>query len=127
MGKSVFDIKEPTIILDVIIKGRIIETTKMALDTGSTYVIVPWKIINALGLEPEIKKERSDMITVSGTEKVPIVTLPSVIALGEEVKNVKAIVHDLPQKSYVDGLLGLSFLKNFNINLNFKEGVLEIS
>jgi len=40
--------------------------------------------------------------------------------------NVKAIVHDLPAKSYVDGLLGLSFLRNFELNINFREGCLEL-
>ncbi|MBI4162178.1 MAG: hypothetical protein HY513_00715 [Candidatus Aenigmarchaeota archaeon] len=33
---------------------------------------------------------------------------------------------EIPPKSYIDGLLGLSFLRNFNINMNFKEGALEI-
>jgi len=55
-----------------------------------------------------------------------LVSFDSVRVLGKEAKNVKAIVHDLPAKSYVDGLLGLSFLRNFNVHLNFKEGTLEI-
>ena len=31
-----------------------------------------------------------------------------------------------PAKSYVDGLLGLSFLRNFNLHIGFKEGYLEL-
>jgi hypothetical protein len=36
------------------------------------------------------------------------------------------VVHDLPPKSRVDGLLGLSFLSNFNIHLLLRDGLLEI-
>jgi len=67
------------------------------------------------------------MITVSGVEKTPIVTLEAVSVAGNEIRNIKALVHDLPPKSYVDGLLGLSFLKNFNIYFNFEQGFLELT
>ena len=89
--------------------------------------MIPWRLAKALGLKPEISEEKVETVTASGTEIAPLVTLSSVKALGNEAKDVKALVHDLPPKSYVDGLLGLSFLKNFNVNLNFREGTLEIS
>lgn len=66
------------------------------------------------------------MITASGVEKAPLITLKAVDVLGRRAENIKAIVHDLPQESYVDGLLGLSFLKNFKVCLDFREGILEI-
>lgn len=59
-------------------------------------------------------------------EKVPIVNAEYMRVAGKESKEVKTVIHDLPQKSYVDGLLGLSFLKNFNLHINFKEGCFEI-
>jgi len=43
-----------------------------------------------------------------------------------EVINVQCIVHDLPEASRIDGLLGLSFLRWFKVCLDFKNGVLEI-
>ena len=101
-------------------------TLKMALDTGATYMIIPWEIAEILGLHPEISKEKIEMITASGLEIVPIETVEGVSAIGGTAKNVKVIVHDLPAKSYVDGLLGLSFLKNFNMQINFKEGFVEL-
>jgi len=48
------------------------------------------------------------------------------VALGHKVDHVNVACHDLPPKSRVDGLLGLSFLKHFDINLYLKKGVLEI-
>ena len=98
----------------------------MALDTGATYTMIPWDIAEVLGYAPELSKERLELITASGVEKSPLISLNSLSILQKSVKDVKTIVHDLPPKSYVDGLLGLSFLRNFEIRLNFKKGVLEI-
>lgn len=46
--------------------------------------------------------------------------------LGEEVKNVEALIKDLPPEAGVAGLLGLSFVKNFQVNIDFKKGVLNL-
>jgi len=46
---------------------------------------------------------------------------------GEIPKKGYAVAfNNLPEKSYVDGLLGLSFLRSFKVCLDFREGVLEI-
>lgn len=125
--KCRLDIQEAVIPLKVRLEGeREVKKINMALDTGATYVMLPWEIAEVLGYEPELSKERINMITASGVEKVPLITLKVVDVLGKRAENIKAIVHDLPQESYIDGLLGLSFLKNFNVSLKFREGVLEI-
>ena len=105
MARISFLKNQNVIITDVLIQsGSIKKRVKMALDTGATYVMVPWQIAEVLGLKPELSRNRIEMITASGVEKVPIVHLP-VVRVGQcVVKNVKAMVHDLPVKSYVDGL-----------------------
>lgn len=122
-----FDIDKPVILAYVILRNHG-ETKRllMALDTGATYCMIPWKIADALALRPELYKEKIETITASGVEIVPIVEIESVRMDDAEASTVKATVHDLPEKSYVDGLLGLSFLRNFNILLNFKEGVMSL-
>ncbi|MEK6826487.1 MAG: retropepsin-like aspartic protease [Nanoarchaeota archaeon] len=128
MGKINFNKESNVIDVHIEIKnGNKTLRPKMALDTGATFVMIPLEIAETLGLHPELSQEKTEMITASGVEKVPIVTLKLVRFAGKEVTNVKAIVHDLPQKSYVDGLLGLSFLRNFNISINFKEGFIELN
>jgi len=122
-----FNANGPIIVMEPEIKGiGSVRTLKTALDTGATYMMIPWEIAEILGYEPELSQERTNMTTASGVEKVPLITLNSVSVLGKKAENVKAVVHDLPPRSYVDGLLGLSFLKNFRVCLDFREGVLEI-
>ena len=41
-------------------------------------------------------------------------------------KGYAVAFNDLPEKSYVDGLLGLSFLKRFRLYLDFQTGILEL-
>ena len=77
----------------------------MALDTGSTYVLIPWDIAEALGYEPAYSKRKVDITTASGTEKAPLITVKRVSVLGKEVRDVACVVHDLPETSRVDGLL----------------------
>ncbi len=126
MAEIRFDREAPVIVVYVTLKGRVINTVRMALDTAATYTMIPWDIAGALGFEPEQSKERVDIITASGVERAPLVTLESISLGREEVKKVRAIVHDLPARSYVDGLLGLSFLRNFRLSLDFEEGILKL-
>ena len=98
----------------------------MALDTGATYVMIPWDIAEALGYKPAYSKQKIDITTASGTEKAPLITVSCVSVLGKEARDVPCVVHDLPETSRVDGLLGLSFLRDFEIRLDFRNGTLEI-
>ena len=97
----------------------------MALDTGSTYMMIPWGVAEGLGHDPAASRDRIHLGTASSVEVVPLVTLKVVRALGVEATEVQAASHDLPPGSRVRGLLGLSFLKNFDIDLHFRRGILE--
>jgi len=65
-------------------------------------------------------------MTGSGTEVAPIITVPVMELIGVRVTNVPVLCHDLPQRSLVDGLLGLSFLKYCRLNIDFPKGVLSL-
>lgn len=99
---------------------------KMAVDTGATLVMVPWAVAEFLGYDPATSKERVSITTASTVEKAPLITLKEMTVLGQSLKNVKVVIHDLPPESRVDGLLGLSFLSRFNLKMMFKEGYLEL-
>ena len=119
--------EEPAIILKVEIFGeKESRTIDMALDTGSTYSIIPWHVAEGLGYDPAVSRKRATLITASSVEAVPLITVRAIKALGMGARSTDVACHDLPPGSRVEGLLGLSFLKHFNINIHFKQRELEL-
>lgn len=115
------------IALDVeIFRGDKSRIVRMALDTGATYLMLPWDSAEILGYDPATVRERVSITTASGVERAPLLSLERVNVLGEEVPNVEAICHDLPPQSAMDGLLGLSFLRHFDTDLHFLSRKLDI-
>lgn len=128
MPKFRFNNKAPVIILTILLEGQGSSKQKIrvALDTGATYTIIPWETAEVLGLEPELSKERIEIITASGVERAPLITLKSIVVLGKRIERVEAVVHDLPPKSYVDGLLGVKSLVELQLKIDFGKGILEV-
>jgi clan AA aspartic protease (TIGR02281 family) len=127
MARYRFDPEIPIIPLHVKLSNSQTRRIIMAFDTGATYTMVPWDVAEALGYKPSNSKKKIDIITASGIVEVPLVSVSRVSVLGKEANNVECVVHDLPEPSRVDGLLGLSFLRKFKIYLDFQNGILEIN
>ena len=103
------DPTEPAIVVKVELFGE--ETSRivdMVLDTGSTYVLIPWHIAEALGYDPAVSRRRVNLVTASTAEVAPLITLRAIKALGVEARGVEVVCHDLPPGSRAEGLLGLS-------------------
>jgi len=83
-------------------------------------------VLQAIGYDPGTSKERVKVVTPSGVEIPPKVKVKRIRALGKSLEDVEVLCHDLPPEAKVDGLLGLNFLRNSNIGIRFKEGVIEI-
>ena len=91
----------------------------MVLDTGAMLTVIPIETALAIGYDPATVTKRVELVTVSGVEFVPQLTIRAVRCLGQVVRNVDAVCHDLPSQSPVKGLLGLNFLRHFDVHLNF--------
>ena len=128
MSKTYFDPDAFGIVLFVTIsRGNIKRRLKMVLDTGATYCMIPWHIAEELGYKPALSKEYISVNTANGQIHTPTIMVESIIVLGKKVNNCEMMIHDLPETSRVDGLIGLSFLRNCKLSIDFTKGVLELS
>lgn len=96
------------------------KTVDMILDTGASITTVSHEVALAIGCDPASAARRVEIMTASSMEVTPLICIPTVTVLGRSSKDVEAVCHDLPAVSSVVGLLGLNFLKHFDLHLNFR-------
>ncbi len=92
----------------------------MLLHTGATYVTIPTNAARDLGYDVERPRRTVSTTTASGIVHAPLFSLTAVEAFGVEAKDVTAICLDLPRQANFSGLLGMSFLRNFDIDLHLR-------
>lgn len=122
-----FNPDAPSIVVRGIVEGPTGEAqVRLVLDTGASFTLFSWKILESIGYDLATVKERVTIITASGVESASKLRVKRLMALGKEVKDAEVVCHDLPAEARVDGLLGLSFLSKFDVYLRFREGVIEV-
>lgn len=99
----------------------------MALDTGAILTMIPIETALAIGYDPATVTKRVELVTASGVELAPQLTVETARCLGQTVRNLQVVCHDLPAQSPVKGLLGLNFLRRFDVHLRFLCNTLELS
>ena len=93
------------------------------LDTGASYTSVSTAIANRLGIPTGGASVR--LATASGIIQAPLVVVDEVDVGGAVARHVPVVVHDLPgMPSNVAGLLGISFLERFRVNLDIGSSLL---
>lgn len=94
------------------------------LDTGASYTSVSTAVANRLGI-PTSGGAVVRLTTASGVIQVPLAVLEEVDIGGAAARHVPVVVHDLPgMPSHVAGLLGMSFLERFRVNLDMASSLL---
>jgi len=93
------------------------------IDTGATFVTIPYSTVEALGLEDELSYHQQEVQTAGGIVSAGSVILSSIELQGWFVSNVKALVIDIPDNPGL-GLLGLNFLDRFRLDLQTDKGIL---
>lgn len=116
----------PIAVYVILVGPRTARTIRMALDTGAVMTVIPIETALAIGYDPAKATKRIELVTASGIELVPTLTVRAVSCLGQTVRNLEVACHDLPIQSPVKGLLGLNFLKHFNLSLKFPSRRLEL-
>lgn len=114
------DLKSGGIIVEAIINNNV--KAVLLVDTGASVILLSKKTAAALGIDlTDTKKEIIECVMADGSKvKAKTVILESVSVQGAEEKNVRAAVplDEVQGINIHDGLLGMSYLSRFNINID---------
>ena len=105
----------PMIYAEVIFPGGV--TGLFLVDTGARSVTITPELVEALGLSDRLGEETELTLAGGMTAKGRRIALPEMTAGGQTARNVSAVV--LPDSTVgVDGLLGRSFLMQFDMTIS---------
>ena len=95
---------------------------RLALDTGATSTLINTGMLVSIGYDPSLAPNRIQVATGSGVEFLPRVTMSKVTALGNEQTTFPVLCHTLPSSAGIDGLLGLDFIREQTLTIDFRNG-----
>ena len=100
---------------------------RLILDTGASHSLLSHKIAQDLGLFSLPPVALVTLQTVGGSVQAEVVQVESIELAGAEVRQSLAAIHDMPDAPPgVDGLLGQSFLRQFEVTVNAAKGELRL-
>ena len=98
----------------------------LALDTGATGTVISAKRLLTIGYDFDSPEDEMLITTGSSLISVPKIKISKITALGKIKENFSIIAHDLPPTASVDGVLGLDFLRENVLTIDFKQGFIEL-
>ena len=113
----------------IVLNVRLNERTliPMLLDTGAKYTVITSNVARRLEIDIQSRGRNVSVVTASQLTRVPLVSLDRVDVHGVTLPDIEAVVTDLPAALGVEGLLGMSFLKQCRLVLDGPSQYLEIS
>ena len=99
----------------------------LILDTGATTSLLKETVLTALGYDLANVSDRVQMTTGSVITRVPRVVLTRLTALGQHRIGLTVLAYTLPANSAVSGLLGLDFLRNQMLTIDFRSGQITLA
>jgi clan AA aspartic protease (TIGR02281 family) len=118
-----FNPGEEHIPVDAVINGYRLH--KFIVDTGASVVTIPPATLDALGIKVDDSTPVKAVNTAGGLVLAQEVTLESIQIEKCTVRGLKVLVMDIP--GYPDyGILGLSFLNNFSVEIDKPNGILRL-
>lgn len=94
----------------------------LALDTGSEQTLIVPEMLDGIGYSARDGDAITVIRSAIGQEPGYLLRVERFRCLGHEAKEFRVHAHDLPEGIGIDGLLGLSFLRQFNYEVRSGEG-----
>ena len=101
-------------------------TLQLILDTGATTSLLNDTALLTLGYDLASVTDRVQMTTGSLVTSVPRVVLTRLTALGRHRFGFIVLAHTLPVSASVHGLLGLDFLRDGVLTIDFRAGLIRL-
>jgi predicted aspartyl protease len=125
MTNTIFNAKTGLIALKGVIKSLDKEVTiSLVLDTGANSTVIDAWVLEALGYDLAQNPHKTNISTGNGTVEGNRLQVASLEALGYVKENAVVVTYPFPPEIKYDGALGLTFLRQHNICLHFKEGII---
>jgi predicted aspartyl protease len=100
---------------------------RVALDTGAVYTVVSLEMLTAIGYEADSMRDRIQVTIGSGLVSAPKVIVQQLDALSHSLFSFPVLAYTLPVSAGVDGLLGLDFLRDRQLVIDFHGGTIALS
>lgn len=97
-------------------------TCKLLIDTGASYTILPWELLDNLDYHLVISKIKVRLISATGSIIAPQIKVEWIHSLGTKIENFPVVAYTLPKDMYIDGILGIDFLKRAKVQIDVFNG-----
>ena len=114
-----------SMVVQVLLNGSV--DAHLIVDTGATMTVISYDLGIELGLLSGSDVSINTVNTAGGSVQVSMTHVGTIQVGSAKASNVAVAIHDLPDSiSGVSGLLGMSFLRNFEVTLDADRGLLRL-
>jgi aspartyl protease family protein len=99
---------------------------RLLLDTGATSTALNPIVLRSVGYDPDAATESVRLITGTTAVTVPRLMVNRLSALSQHKIGLRLLAHTLPTSAGLDGLLGLDFLRNHVLTIDFRVGQISL-
>ena len=98
----------------------------LALDTGASQTLVNVIPLTLAGYLPGTATEHVELTTGSGVAYAPRLPVLRISALGHQKEEFSVLAHTLPPSAGIDGLLGLDFMQDRVLRVDFRRSLVSL-
>jgi predicted aspartyl protease len=99
---------------------------QLLIDTGATQTGLPIDFLSDIGCPATSQTPQRIITTGNGVIQVPIVQVPWLNCLGQRVEDFPVLALQLPVSRYINGILGMDFLTQFQAVIDTGKGFITL-
>ena len=122
-----FDLSLGLIVVRAELQGPAAEIgLNLALDTGASQTMINVLPLTLAGCLPAAATEHVEITTGSGVAYVSRLAVSRISTLGHQKTEFPVLAHTLPPSAGIDGLLGLDFMQDKMLRVDFRHSVVSL-